>query len=230
MLQHLACIMDGNRRWAKQRGWLPWDGHRAGLNAAVRVIDYCLAKNIPYLSLYTFSLENFKRPEQELNFLFNVLIQEMKKNLIDDFVQKGVAIRFIGDRTAFPTSVLPSCIELEEGTKGGKRLIVNLLFCYGGRQEIISAIKKLIHKVKIGEIDENAITDDLFEHYLWTEGTPAPDLIIRTGGVKRLSNFLLFQAAYSELCFIDCLWPDISDNDLNKAMETFTQCQRNFGV
>ncbi len=230
MLTHLACIMDGNRRWAKKRGWLPWDGHRAGLDAAQRVIDYCLDQKIPYLSLYTFSLENFKRPQDELHFLFNVLLKQLKQSIVKNFSSKGVRISFIGDRTQFPDSVKPVVESIEEQTKHGKTLRVNLLFCYGGRQEIVAAVKRMIKRVKSGDLDENAITDQTIEHYLWTDTIPPPDLIIRTGGVKRLSNFLLFQAAYSELCFLDCLWPDINADFLNQATQSFKTCQRNFGA
>lgn len=230
MLTHLGCIMDGNRRWAKKHGWLPWDGHREGIKAAKRAMNFCLEQGISYLSLYTFSLENLGRSEKELNFLFSVLPQEIKKQLIEDSVKKNIRICFIGDRTKFPALTLSVIEEIEEKTVQGKALQVNLLFCYGGRQEIMYGIKKLLHRIKIGSMSANDLTDKQFESLLWTAGIPAPDLIIRTGGVQRLSNFLLFQAAYSELYFLNCFWPDITEEHLLKAIESFGLRQRNFGT
>ncbi len=228
-INHLACIMDGNRRWAKQHGWLPFDGHREGLKTAQRVIDFCLKQSIPHLSLYTFSLENFSRPPQELHFLFNVLMQEMKQKLLKEFIRKGVRVSFVGDRSLFPKAVIPVCQEIEEQTKGLSALKVNLLFCYGGQQEIVHGVKSIVQKIKAGLISEDAITDKLVEQSLWTSAVPAPDLIIRTGGVKRLSNFFLFKAAYSELFFLDCFWPELSHTDLQQVVESFYERQRNFG-
>lgn len=230
MLKHLACIMDGNRRWAKQKGLLAWLGHKEGLVAAKRVINFCLKESIPYLSLYTFSLENFRRPEQELNYLFNVLMREMKNELLADCLAKGIAIRFVGDRALFPQSVREVCDELEEKTRDLKTLQVNLLFCYGGRQEIVHGIKQLMDDVHAGKVDLTTLTEEQFADRLWTGDLPAPDLIIRTGGVKRLSNFFLYQAAYSELYFLDCMWPELTDAHLTQAISSFTTCQRNFGA
>lgn len=228
-IKHLACIMDGNRRWAKKHGWLPWDGHREGLNAARRVVDFCLIQSIPYLSLYTFSLENFRRPQDELNFLFRVLLQEAKKQLIAECVHKGVRVYFVGDRAKFPQEMLSVCEEIEQKTKEGCSLRVNLLFCYGGQQEIISGIQDIIHKVKSGQIAEQDVSQELFERSLWTAEIPEPELIVRTGGIRRLSNFLLFKAAYSELFFLDCFWPEITHDHLGDVIESFYMRQRNFG-
>ncbi len=230
MLKHLACIMDGNRRWAKQKNWLPWHGHRQGMQAARRVIDFCLAQSIPYLSLYTFSQENFKRPARELHFLFNILIQEMKQTLLEEFKAKGVRVCFVGDRSLFPKQVLPVCEDIEEQTKDLSALRVNLLFCYGGRQEIIHGIKSIIRKVKDGQLADDEISEDLLERHLWTSGIPEPDIIVRTGGVKRLSNFFLFKAAYSEFFFLDCLWPDLMKDHLQKVVQSFYERRRNFGI
>ncbi len=229
MIKHLACIMDGNRRWAKKRGWLPWLGHREGIAAARRTIEFCLEKGIPFLSLYTFSIENFKRSKKELDFLFNILIKEVRKDL-DEFIEKGVRLRFIGDRELFPKKVLFVCEEMEEKTAHLSALNLNLLFCYGARQEILNSIKTILHKIKAGIIAEKDISEHNFQEYLWTHGTPEPEIIIRTGGVKRLSNFLLYQAAYSELYFLDCLWPELSKQHLQDAITSFNNCQRNFGT
>lgn len=229
-VKHLACIMDGNRRWAKKQGLLPWLGHQEGINTARRVIDFCLEKKIPYLSLYTFSLENFKRPAQEVDFLFNILATKESSKIIDDCVKNKIRLVFIGDRSLFPDSLIPIIQEAEQRTQTFTNLTVNLLFCYGGRQEIVSGIKKIIHHLKTGQISEDSISDELFERYLWTSGIPAPDLIIRPGGVKRLSNFLIYQAAYSELYFLDCLWPELTHEHLENALAFFYNTQRNYGT
>lgn len=228
-ITHLACIMDGNRRWAEQHGWMPWDGHRAGLKAAQRVVDFCLQEQIPYLSLYTFSLENFRRSAAELHFLFNVLMREMKDRLLEEFIIKEVCVRFVGDRAQFPKEVLPICDEIEQKTSVLSRLRVNLLFCYGGQQELVHGMRSIARKLKAGELTEEQISDELIEQSLWTAGIPAPDLIVRTGGAQRLSNFFLFKAAYSEFFFLDRFWPEIADTDLRAVMESFYIRQRNFG-
>lgn len=228
-ITHLACIMDGNRRWARQHGWLPWDGHREGVKAAQRVADFCLQQSIPYLSLYTFSLENFRRPPQELHFLFNVLMQEMKQVLLDEFIKKGMRLIFVGDRSLFPKEVLPICAELEEKTKSGTQLQVNLLFCYGGQQELVQGMKLIARRIQSGDLSVDEISDELVEQSLWTSGIPAPDLIVRTGGVQRLSNFFLFKAAYSEFFFLDCFWPELTDAHLCGVVDSFYARQRNFG-
>ncbi|HEB41526.1 MAG TPA: di-trans,poly-cis-decaprenylcistransferase [Candidatus Dependentiae bacterium] len=229
MIEHLACIMDGNRRWAKKKGWMPWYGHKEGIEAAKRVIQFCIKKNIPYLSLYTFSIDNFKRPADEIKYLFNNIVKEAS-SIIKEFKENGVRARFIGDRSWFPESIQSTCDEIEQETVDCSTLHLNLLFCYGARQEIVNAVKTIIEEIKQGKRTDKDLTPDLFSCYLWTADMPDPDLIIRTGGVKRLSNFLLYQAAYSELYFLDCLWPDITESHLEKAVSFFYQSKRNFGT
>lgn len=229
MIKHLACIMDGNRRWAMRKGWLPWIGHKEGGQVIKRVVDFCLKKNISYLSLYTFSLENFKRPQQELDFLFDLIIQEADA-MLADCLQNGVRIRFVGDRSLFPTQVASTCIRLEGQTAHLTTLQLNFLFCYGARQEIVAGIKKVIEDVKSGVLQAVDLDEKLFADYLWTQGMPDPDLIIRTGGQHRLSNFLLYQAAYAELYFLDCFWPDLQTQDLENAYAYYEQRQRNYGA
>ena len=221
--------MDGNRRWAKKKGWMPWKGHDQGVKAAQSVVEFCLEKNIPYLSLYTFSLENFNRAPEELSYLFDIIAGNAADNL-DYYKKKGVRIRFIGDRSKFPERVMPVCERVEQETACLNALAVNILFCYGARQEIVSAAKKIYYKIKTGELHEDAISEAIFQENLWTNGSPEPDLIVRTGGAHRLSNFLLYQAAYSEFYFLDCLWPEITKTHLEDALMFFNNSQRNFGV
>ncbi len=227
-MRHLACIMDGNRRWAKQNKLESLMGHRHGAESIQRVIDFCLKNRIEYLSLYTFSIENFNRSKKECTYLFNLVSTEVK-NRLNDFIKHNIRVRFIGDRSLFPESVRPTIDEVEAKTKHLSRLQINFLFCYGSRQEIIGGIKSLFKKIKDGLISEDDISEDSFAQQLWTAGIPEPDLILRTGGVVRVSNFLLYQAAYSEFYFLDCFWPEISETHLQGALNHFNECKRNFG-
>ncbi len=220
--------MDGNRRWAHKNGMPAVQGHQEGAQAVKRVIDFCLEKNISYLSLYTFSLENFKRSETEKNFLFDILAQEAA-NELDTLKNKKIRVRFIGDKTLFPAHLAPVCAKVEQETANFDALQINILFCYGARQEIVHGIKQVIRDIKAGVISEESLSEDSFKRYLWTDDMPDPDIIIRTGGAQRLSNFLLYQAAYSELYFLDCMWPDMHNEHLERMLLFFNQCKRNFG-
>jgi undecaprenyl diphosphate synthase len=211
-----------------RQGLTSWLGHKKGLDAVQRVIDFCLAQQIPYLSLYAFSIENLQRSQDEQRYLFEVLAQEALQD-IETFKRKNLRIRFIGDRTLFPASVMPVCEKIEHETASGSALQVNFLLCYGGQQEIVAAAKRIAVEVAQGSLQLADITPEVFEKFLWTSDMPLPDVIIRTGGQQRLSNFLLFQCAYSEFYFLDCLWPDISLTDLESARIYFDTCRKNFG-
>lgn len=230
MIKHLGCIMSGNRTWAKRQGWLPVMGYKYGLQAIRRVLDFCLKKKIAYVSLYTFSIENFKRPEDEKNYLFEVLAQQEFNKMLEEAIEKEVCIKFIGDRSLFPKSVSKMFAQAEERTALFKNLTVNFLFCYGGRQEIVHAAKAIAHKIKAGLLQEDAITAELFAQNLWTQAIPDVDLIIRPDGEKRLSNFLLYQSAYAELYFLDCMWPGLSETHLDDAWNYYASVKRNFGA
>ncbi len=228
-LQHLACIMDGNRRWAKERGLSSTEGHKKGIEMSKLIIEFCLEKKIPYLSLYIFSNENFRRTEQELKSIFGLMLQEANKG-IEEFKKHDIRLRFIGDRSLFPEQLLPLLDQFEKETAHCKTLQASFLFCYGARQEIAAAAKNIAHKVKIDELAEDDITPELFADHLWTRELPEPDLIIRTGYVSRLSNFLLYQAAYSELYMLDCFWPDITKEKLQEAYDQYISSERRFGA
>ncbi len=220
-MKHLALIMDGNRRWAKKQGLMPWLGHKQGVSAVRMAIQYCLDHNISYLSLYTFSLENFKRSQQEISYLFSLLGQAQEH--IAEFIKEGVQIRFVGDRSMMPSETLKTCQDLERMTENGHKLLCNFLLCYGGQQEILAAVQAMLdQKLTI------ALPAD-FKKCLWLGDIAEPDLIIRTGGVKRLSNFLLFQAAYAEIRFLDCLWPDLTKDLLHQTVCDALQAQKNEG-
>lgn len=221
MITHLALIMDGNRRWAKKRSLQPWLGHKQGAKTAEMAMQYCLDKKIPYLSLYTLSLENLSRSQQEVLFLFG-LIQEASARSAE-FVQNGIQVRFIGDLLKLPDATRALCLEMQELTRNCDKLICNFLLCYGGQQEIISAAQMMIEsKVQVVTMNE-------FRSCLWTGNIPDPDLVIRTGGVQRISNFLLFQLAYAEIRFLDCLWPDLTVDMLHQTVQSAVVAHKNFG-
>lgn len=222
MISHLALIMDGNRRWAKQRGKFAWLGHRQGADVVEMVLQYCIEKKIPYLTLYTFSIENLKRPDQERSYLFDLLVQASDRSA--EFIKNDVRVRFVGDLSLLPESTRQACMRLQQATKNCKTLTCNFLVCYGGQQEIIAAVQSMIND------DVKQVTPEIFQSYLWLGSIPNPEIIIRTGGVKRLSNFLLYQAAYSEIRYLDCLWPDVTKEILDATIQDCILAQKNFGV
>lgn len=221
MISHLALIMDGNRRWAKQQGLFSWQGHRQGAKTVEMAIEYCLNKGISYLSLYAFSLENLQREEIEKSYLFNLIIESNTRS--SEFIKNGVKVRFVGDLSLLPEDVQRSCHRLMQETAEGQKLVCNFLVCYGGQQEIIHATQKIIDS-GLGKIDK-----DIFKSHLWLGSIPDPEIIIRTGGVKRLSNFLLFQAAYSEIRFLDCFWPALTLDMLDTTVQDCLASKKNFG-
>lgn len=227
-MQHLAIIPDGNRRWARQNKLQSLFGHRRGMDAVLSAIDVCLKNEIKYLSIYTFSLENFKRSEEERSYLFELLsdglIQELSR-----LVQQGINIKFLGDTSLFPVKVQQAINQVQSATKDLDNLYLSLLFCYGAQQEIAYAARILAQKVSQGILSLEQITEEAVERELWTAGIPNPDLIIRTGGVVRLSNFLLFQAAYSEFKFVDAFWPDMTIEKIQACVDEFKGVKRNFG-
>ncbi len=228
MINHIACIMDGNRRWAKKQGIFLAKGASEGLNKVSLAVDFCLAHKIPYLSLYTFSIENFRRSDYEKECYFNLLLTQGKKQA-DEMASKNVRVRFVGDRSLFPAHVKPVVDYIEKTTAACTQLVLNLLFCYGGRQELLAAVRTIVEQEKTSGAVKTTLTEDEFKKYLWLGDIPDPDLIIRTGFAQRLSNFLTYQAAYSELYFADCLWPDITEKHFETALAYLKESKRNFG-
>jgi undecaprenyl diphosphate synthase len=222
MISHLALIMDGNRRWAKQNSLFAWQGHRQGSKNVEMVLKYCLEKKISYLSLYAFSLENLQRDLEEKNHIFDLIKESASR--AQEFIKNNVQIRFIGDLLLLPKDVQEACQQLMHDTKNCTALVCNFLVCYGGQQEIIAAAQKLI-----AEQDKQQITKESFKQCLWMGNIPDPEIIIRTGGVKRLSNFLLFQAAYSEIRFLDIFWPALTREILDTTIQECLSAHKNFG-
>ncbi len=221
MISHLALIMDGNRRWAKQQGIFAWQGHKKGADTVEMVINYCLEMNIAYLSLYAFSLENLQRSEEEKTYLFSLIVESTSR--ASEFIKNDVKVCFVGNLSLLPQNVQDSCQKLMEQTAQGKKLTCNFLVCYGGQQEIIAAVQALI------DAGASKIDKELLKSYLWLGNIPDPEIIIRTGGVKRLSNFLLFQCAYSELRFLDCFWPALTKELLATTVYDCLSAKKNFG-
>lgn len=227
-IKHIGIIMDGNRRWAKQRDFKPWIGHRHGLDNLRMAVKFCRTYAIPYLTVYAFSLENFKRPQEELNFLFGEVLQEVVNKDADELASKGVKVQFIGDRTKFPEHTVQLVQRIEQKTAHNHDLVLSILFCYGGQQEIVAAAKELCRDVIASGESADIITAERFEKHLWTKDLPELDLVIRTGFVSRLSNFLLYKVAYSELYFADCYWPDMTEQRLEQIVRDFIGSSHRF--
>lgn len=222
---HLGIIIDGNRRWARKRGLLTLEGHRRGLDKVGKVGEWCRKRGIKILTLYIFSTENWNRSKKEVSYLMKLFARALSKKKIEELLQKGIKLQVIGQKERLPQFLQKKIKEAERLTKNNKEGILNLAISYGGRSEIISAVKNIIEK----KIPAQKITEDLISKNLWTTGLPYPDLIIRTGGEQRLSNFLTWQSAYSEFYFTKKYWPEFTEKDLNRALNGYGHRQRRFG-
>jgi len=220
-VNHVAIIMDGNGRWGIKHKNSRNAGHRAGLNTVESVIDECLKINIKYLTLYTFSTENWKRPKKEIDFLFN-LLENFLTNKIDNLIKRNIKVKFIGEINKLPIRLRKIIKNSELKTSKNSSLQVNVALNYGSKRELINSIKN-IRKKKI-KINEKNIDNNLF-----TKNIIAPDILIRTGNTQRLSNFMLWQLAYTEIFFEKKLWPDFKSNDFKKILNKFKSIKRNFG-
>ncbi|MBN1255944.1 MAG: isoprenyl transferase [Deltaproteobacteria bacterium] len=226
---HIAIVMDGNGRWAQRRGLSRIEGHQRGLEAAQTVVEACEALGVKILTLYAFSKENWRRPKREVNALIG-LLQEYLKERQKELLERDICINIIGDLDDLPTSVRDTLVETVEKTGRKKGLIVNLALSYGGRSEIVAAVKKLIDEVEARRITKDEITPESFSRYLFTGNLPDPDLLIRTSGELRISNFLLWQIAYTELYFTTTLWPDFGKEELINACIEYQNRERRFGL
>jgi undecaprenyl diphosphate synthase len=222
---HLGIIIDGNRRWAKKKGLSSFQGHKKGLDNVERITDYCVKKGVKILTLYVFSIENWNRSKKEINYLMKLFIDNLIIKNIKKLNDKGVKFQAIGQKEKLPKLLQEKIKETEKATKNNKKSILNLAISYGGRPEIIQAIKNIIKK----KIPINKINEEIINQNLWTVGLAYPDFIIRTGGEIRLSNFLTWQSAYSELYFTKKYWPEFTEKDLNKALKEYSRRERRFG-
>jgi undecaprenyl diphosphate synthase len=220
-INHVAIIMDGNGRWGLKNKKSRNSGHKAGLNTVENIIKHTIKNNIKFLTLYAFSTENWKRPQKEISFLFN-LLQNFLKKKTNKLNKNGIKLKIIGDKSNFSNKLKKALINSEKITKNNKKLQINLALNYGAKNEILNAIS-LIKKKKI------SFTENNINKNLYTNDSPNPDILIRTGNTKRLSNFLLWQIAYTEIFFEKKLWPEFSTQDYNRILEKFKQLKRNFG-
>lgn len=231
--KHIAIILDGNRRWASVKNLHPWFGHEKGAAAVEQLLAWCLKLGVKSLTLYALSTENLQRPQKEIDEIMRIVVERFRKILTDPRIHENkVCVKVIG-RTSLLPDVLQSLIkEVEKSTKPYNRHFLNVALAYGGRAEIVDAAKQIAQKVTSGKLDLEKINEKTFEKYLYTSHLPQqePDLIIRTSSEERLSGFLLWQAAYSELCFLDVYWPDFRLIDLLRTIRTFQKRKRRFGV
>lgn len=226
--KHIAIIMDGNGRWADRRNLPRADGHRAGIEAVRDVVEACGDFGIQVLTLFTFSTENWKRPSLEINALMRILLDQLHEQT-PDLNSKNVKINFIGDISRMPKRVVNELQRSIDMTKNNTGLILNLALNYGGRQEIIKATKAIAHDVVNGKLKADKINEKVFSKYLYTSEFPDPDIIIRTSGEMRISNFLLWQCAYSEIYITEVLWPDFRRKDFLLALLSYQKRKRRFG-
>ena len=229
MPKHIAIIMDGNRRWARTQGKSASFGHKAGAKALEKIVRYANKIGLEYITVYAFSTENWKRAEEEVNALMMLL-----QNYLDDYSKRAdsenIKIRILGDITALSQGMQKSIIKCMERTKNNTGVTFNIALNYGGRDEIIRAVKSIAKKVEDNQLKIDDIDEETISNNLYTVGQPDPDLVIRTSGEIRLSNFLPWQAVYSELLFIDKNWPDFTENDLDNAIIEYQKRTRKFGA
>lgn len=224
--KHIAIIMDGNGRWAKKRNLPRSAGHKTGAANFKKITRYAASVGIEYLTMYAFSTENWKRPQDEIGALMKLFHQYLRESL-QDFLDENIKVNFIGDVSAFNPELKKLIHEVEEVSKNRTGMVLNLAMNYGGRAEIVHAVQEIMQDMKNGE--RVKVTEETISEYLYTGGQPDPDLIIRPSGEQRISNFLLWQSAYSEFIYFDILWPDFTTDDFDKAVAIFSERQRRFG-
>lgn len=226
--RHIAVIMDGNGRWAQKRMMPRVMGHREGVKTVRRVVEFCAKQEIEVLSLFAFSSENWRRPSAEVNMLMDLFMLTLQ-NEVDKLDENGIRLRIIGDKTAFSDKLQAKIAEAEAQTQDNKGLTLNIAANYGGRWDITQAFRKISAKIEQGLLQASDISEDLVSRHLSTADLPEPDLFIRSGGEQRVSNFLLWQLAYTEFYFTEALWPDFDEALLNDAINSFRGRQRRFG-
>jgi len=225
---HVAIIMDGNGRWAQARNLPRTAGHKQGASAIRKTVEEAIRLGINYLTLFGFSVENWNRPQREIHELMGLLRVYLRNN-VNELEEQGVCLKFIGNLSRLPIDTVRMIKDAEVRTSANHRLILTIALSYGSRQEIILAVKKIVDKVVQGEIDVDQITEDSFSSYLSTHDIPEPDLLIRTSGEQRLSNFLLWQMAYTELVFTEIHWPDFDELSLRQSVLDYKKRDRRYG-
>lgn len=225
---HIGIIMDGNGRWAKKRGLPRKAGHSAGAKTFRKITRYCSDIGIKYLTVYAFSTENWKRPEDEVKSLMK-LFKSYLEEALADFKDDSIVVKFIGDKSQFDEELRNLMVENEESSKDRDGMVLNIAMNYGSRDEIVRAVKNICADVQSGVVSTDNINEQLISDYLYTSGQPDPDLIIRPSGEYRISNFLLWQSAYTEFVIMNKLWPDFEKSDLDEAIKLYSQRNRRYG-
>ncbi len=227
--KHIGIILDGNRRWAKARGLKPTEGHKAGAEAVKNIVKYAYDCGLKYLTVYAFSTENWKRDKAEVSLLMR-LLDKFTTELLESDEKREVKIKVYGDISALDKKLQDKILKLEKKTEKNEKMVFGICLNYGGRNELVKAVKEIAIKLKDGEISEDEIDDKMISNHLYTKDIPDPDFIIRTSNEYRLSNFLTWQSTYSELYFPkDVMWPDFSQNEFDKAIEEYIKRNRRFG-
>lgn len=226
--RHIGIIMDGNGRWAEKRGEIRANGHKAGMKSLRNIVEFTRELGVDYLTVYAFSTENWKRPATEVKFLMK-LLELYIKNEVKYLKKNNIALRFLSRRSNLEPRLLKMIEQVEEETRNDSKMVLSIAFNYGGRQEISDGINKLLEDYDNGLVKKDQINEDNFQNYLYTSKMPDPELIIRTSGEFRTSNFLLWQGAYSEYYITDVLWPDFKNEDMLKAIESYNLRNRRFG-
>ncbi len=226
--KHVAIIMDGNGRWAQQRKMPRTYGHKKGVEATRKAIAFYARAGVSHLTLFAFSSENWNRPSEEVSTLMSLFVTSLEKNT-GELIKNGIRIRFIGNRAAFSNKLVKQIEKSESQTADNNVMTLNIAANYGGQWDILQAAKQLASKVKNNSLDPETISEQDLAAHLSLAGTPDPDLFIRTGGEQRISNFLLWQLAYTELFFTDTLWPDFSELVMQQSLDNYTSRQRRFG-
>lgn len=226
--QHIGFILDGNGRWALQRGLKRTQGHEEGAKAVRRSIRACRARSIPYVTLYVFSVANWSRPKEEVDNLMRICAAFAEEER-EELKAQGVCVRAIGELDEIPAATRRTLERLIEDTAEGKEMTLSVAINYGGRRELVSAVRSIAAQARVGLILPEEIDEESLRSHMTTAGIPCPDLIVRTGGEKRLSDFLLFEASYAELFFSDILWPDFSESILDEALASYGRRRRRFG-
>ncbi len=232
-VEHIAIILDGNRRWASENDLNPWLGHKKGAETVEQLLEWCEKLNVKFVTLYTFSTENFRRSPLEIEEIMNIAEEKFRKLLTDERIHRNkVHVKVIGRVSLLPESLQQLIVDVEKATANYDDQFLNFAFAYGGREEIVDAAKTIAEKVRDGELKLEDVDENTFEKYLYTShmDKQEPDLIIRTSGEERLSGFLLWQSAYSELAFLDVYWPDFRLIDLLRVIRTFQKRKRRYGT
>jgi undecaprenyl diphosphate synthase len=226
---HVAIIMDGNGRWANKRRLPRLEGHRQGAKSVRRAVEFCRSNGIEFLTLYAFSTENWRRPRSEVTGLMKLLSQFIDSEL-NELHTNSIRVRTIGDLGRLPSELIAKIRNAVEKTRDNQKMTLNIALSYGGRQDIISASLKIAAAIQSEALTKEDVDEELYSEFLDTQGVPDPDLLIRTGGEMRISNFLLWQLAYAELYFTQLLWPDFDDNTFMEAINAYRSRQRRFGM